>query len=117
MPLVAASLLWFCMYAGQGGIINTAARPKSASRGRPGCRIRSGPSRDRFHGCVGAGNSMVIFLAGLQACPCRLEASIIDGANWLAAAAQRDDSDDSRRSSIFNVIMGIIGGFRFSLRL
>jgi len=112
MPLVAASLLWFCMYAGQGGIINTLL----AKIGITGPSWLSDPqwsqSRDRFHGVWGAGNSMVIFLAGLQR-RARVALRSLDHRRreLAAAAAQRDDSDDLA-VIYFNVIMGIIGGFQ-----
>jgi multiple sugar transport system permease protein len=65
-----------------------------------------------FMAVWGAGNSMVIFLAGLQDVPTSLyEASIIDGANWL----QRLFNVTLPMLSpviYFNVVMGIIGAFQ-----
>jgi multiple sugar transport system permease protein len=112
MPLVAGSLLWFCMYAGQGGIINTLL----AKIGVTGPSWLSDPHWAKiaiiFMAVWGAGNSMVIFLAGLQDVPMSLyEASIIDGAGWL----QRLFNVTIPMISpviYFNVIMGIIGGFQ-----
>jgi multiple sugar transport system permease protein len=112
MPLVAGSILWFCMYAGQGGIINTLL----AKIGITGPAWLSDPAWAKvaivFMAVWGAGNSMVIFLAGLQDVPMSLyEASIIDGANWL----QRLLNVTLPMISpviYFNVIMGIIGGFQ-----
>jgi multiple sugar transport system permease protein len=112
MPLVAGSILWFCMYAGQGGIINTLL----ANIGITGPAWLSDPAWAKvaivFMAVWGAGNSMVIFLAGLQDVPMSLyEASIIDGANWL----QRLLNVTLPMISpviYFNVIMGIIGGFQ-----
>lgn len=112
MPLVAGSILWFCMYAGQGGIINTLL----AKVGVTGPAWLSDPAWAKvaivFMAVWGAGNSMVIFLAGLQDVPTSLyEASIIDGANWL----QRLLNVTLPMISpviYFNVVMGIIGGFQ-----
>jgi multiple sugar transport system permease protein len=112
MPLVAGSILWFCMYAGQGGIINTLL----AKIGITGPAWLSDPAWAKlaiiFMAVWGAGNSMVIFLAGLQDVPMSLyEASIIDGANWL----QRLFNVTLPMISpviYFNVVMGIIGGFQ-----
>jgi multiple sugar transport system permease protein len=112
MPMVAGSILWFCMYAGQGGIINTLL----AKIGITGPAWLSDPAWAKvaivFMAVWGAGNSMVIFLAGLQDVPMSLyEASIIDGANWL----QRLLNVTLPMISpviYFNVVMGIIGGFQ-----
>ena len=112
MPMVAGSILWFCMYAGQGGIINTLL----GKIGITGPAWLSDPAWAKvaiiFMAVWGAGNSMVIFLAGLQDVPMSLyEASIIDGANWL----QRLVNVTLPMISpviYFNVVMGIIGGFQ-----
>jgi len=112
MPLVAGSILWFCMYAGQGGIINTLL----AKIGITGPAWLSDPSWAKiaiiFMAVWGAGNSMVIFLAGLQDVPMSLyEASIIDGANWLQRLLHVTIPMVSP-VIYFNVVMGIIGGFQ-----
>jgi len=112
MPLVAGSILWFSMYAGQGGIINTLL----AKVGVTGPAWLSDPAWAKiaivFMAVWGAGNSMIIFLAGLQDVPTSLyEASIIDGANWL----QRLLNVTLPMISpviYFNVVMGVIGGFQ-----
>ena len=112
MPLVAGSLLWFIMYAGQGGIINTLL----AQIGITGPAWLSDPHWAKialvFMSVWGMGNSMVIFLAGLQDVPTSLyEASIIDGANWW----QRLTNVTLPMISpviYFNVVMGVIGGFQ-----
>lgn len=112
MPLVAGSILWFSMYAGQSGIINTLL----AKIGVTGPAWLSDPAWAKiaivFMAVWGAGNSMVIFLAGLQDVPVSLyEASIIDGANWL----QRLLNVTLPMISpviYFNVVMGVIGGFQ-----
>lgn len=112
MPLVAGSILWFCMYAGQGGIINALL----AKIGITGPAWLSDPAWAKiaiiFMAVWGAGNSMVIFLAGLQDVPTSLyEASIIDGANWLQRLLNVTIPMISP-VIYFNVVMGIIGGFQ-----
>lgn len=112
MPMVAGSLLWFIMYAGQGGIINTLL----AQIGITGPAWLSDPHWAKialiFMTVWGMGNSMVIFLAGLQDVPTSLyEASIIDGANWW----QRLTNVTLPMISpviYFNVVIGVIGGFQ-----
>jgi multiple sugar transport system permease protein len=112
MPVVAGSILWFTMYAGQGGVINTLL----AKIGVTGPAWLSDPDWAKlaivFMAVWGAGNSMVIFLAGLQDVPTSLyEASIIDGASWL----QRLWNVTIPMLSpviYFNVVMGVIGGFQ-----
>jgi multiple sugar transport system permease protein len=112
MPLVAGSILWFSMYAGQGGIINTLL----AKIGVTGPAWLSDPAWAKlaivFMAVWGAGNSMVIFLAGLQDVPISLyEASIIDGANWLQRLLNVTIPMISP-VIYFNVVMGVIGGFQ-----
>jgi multiple sugar transport system permease protein len=112
MPLVAGSILWFTMYAGQGGIINTLL----AKIGINGPAWLSDPAWAKvaivFMAVWGAGNSMVIFLAGLQDVPVSLyEASIIDGASWLQRLLHVTIPMVSP-VIYFNVVMGIIGGFQ-----
>ena len=112
MPLVAGSILWFCMYAGQGGIINTLL----AKIGITGPAWLSDPAWAKvaiiFMAVWGAGNSMVIFLAGLQDVPSSLyEAAIIDGAGWLQRLLHVTLPMISP-VIYFNVVMGIIGGFQ-----
>jgi multiple sugar transport system permease protein len=112
MPLVAGSILWFCMYAGQGGIINTLL----AKIGITGPAWLSDPAWAKvaiiFMAVWGAGNSMVIFLAGLQDVPVSLyEASIIDGASWRQRLLHVTVPMISP-VIYFNVVMGVIGGFQ-----
>jgi multiple sugar transport system permease protein len=112
MPLVAGSILWFTMYAGQGGVINTLL----AKIGIEGPAWLSDPNWAKtaivFMTAWGAGNAMVIFLAGLQDVPVSLyEASIIDGANWLQRLIHVTLPMISP-VIYFNVVMGIIGGFQ-----
>jgi multiple sugar transport system permease protein len=112
MPLVAGSILWFIMYKGEGGIINTLLH----QIGIEGPAWLADPNWSKpaiiFMSAWGAGNAMVIFLAGLQDVPVSLyEAAIIDGASWL----QRLFNVTLPMISpviYFNVVMGIIGGFQ-----
>lgn len=112
IPLIAGSILWFVMYAGQGGVINTLL----AKIGIAGPAWLSDPNWAKpaiiFMAAWGAGNAMVIFLAGLQDVPVSLyEASIIDGANWLQRLVHVTLPMISP-VIYFNTIMGIIGGFQ-----
>lgn len=112
MPLVAGSMLWSFMYKGEGGIINTLL----ARIGIDGPAWLADPSWSKpaivFMAAWGAGNAMVIFLAGLQDVPASLyEASIIDGAGWLARLFYVTLPMISP-VIYFNVVMGIIGGFQ-----
>jgi multiple sugar transport system permease protein len=112
MPVVAGSILWMWMYNGESGIINTALK----QIGIVGPSWLADPAWSKpaiiLMAVWGAGNSMVIFLAGLQDVPTSIyEASIIDGANWV----QRLFNVTIPMISpviYFNVIMGIIGGFQ-----
>ncbi len=112
MPVVAGSILWLWIYNGESGAINTLLRAVGIS----GPAWLADPAWAKpamiFMAVWGAGNSMVIFLAGLQDVPSSIyEASIIDGANWL----QRLFNVTIPMISpviYFNVVMGIIGGFQ-----
>jgi len=112
MPLVASSILWFFMYKGDGGVINTLL----AKVGVDGPAWLSDPAWAKpaiiFMAAWGAGNAMVIFLAGLQDVPTSLyEAAVIDGANWLERLVHVTLPMISP-VIYFNVVMGIIGGFQ-----
>ncbi|MFA5205209.1 MAG: sugar ABC transporter permease [Lentisphaeria bacterium] len=83
MPVVAGSILWMWMYAGDGGIINTALK----AVGLPGPAWLADPRFAKpaliLMSMWGAGHAMVILLAGLQDIPTALyEAAVIDGAGW-----------------------------------
>jgi len=83
MPVVAGSILWMWMYAGDGGIINTALE----TVGIPGPAWLADPRFAKaaliLMSAWGAGQAMVILLAGLQDIPAALyEAAVIDGAGW-----------------------------------
>lgn len=112
MPLVAGSMLWLSMYAGQGGVINTLL----AQLGVTGPAWLTDPAWAKiaiiFMAVWGAGNSMVIYLAGLQDVPASLyEAAIIDGAGYFARLVHVTLPMISP-VIYFNVVMGVIGGFQ-----
>jgi multiple sugar transport system permease protein len=112
MPVVAGSILWMWMYNGESGIINTGL----AAIGIRGPSWLADPAWAKlaiiFMAVWGAGNSMVIFLAGLQDVSHTVyEASIIDGANWVQRLFKVTIPMISP-VIYFNVIMGIIGGFQ-----
>lgn len=112
MPLVAGSILWKFMYAGQGGLINTLLKQIYID----GPAWLADPNWAKpaiiFMTAWGAGNAMVIFLAGLQDVPTSLyEASIIDGASWLQRLLNVTIPMISP-VIYFNLVMGIIGGFQ-----
>jgi multiple sugar transport system permease protein len=112
MPLVAGSMLWQCMYSGQGGIINTLL----SHIGVTGPAWLADPAWAKiaiiFMAVWGAGNSTVIFLAGLQDVPTSLyEASIIDGAGFMQRLLHVTLPMISP-VIYFNLVMGIIAGFQ-----
>jgi multiple sugar transport system permease protein len=112
MPMVASSMLWLCMYAGQGGIINTLL----AKIGVVGPAWLSDPAWAKiaiiFMAVWGAGHSMVILLAGLQDVPTSLyEAAIIDGASFWQRLVHVTLPMISP-VIYFNLVMGIIGAFQ-----
>ncbi len=112
MPIVASSLLWLWMYNGQSGIINTGLR----HLGIAGPAWLADPAWAKSAIVVmtvwGAGNAMVVYLAGLQDVPTSLyEAAIIDGAGFF----QRLFNVTIPMISpviYFNVVLSIIAGFQ-----
>jgi len=112
MPVVASSILWMWMYSGESGIINTALR----AVGVAGPAWLADPAWAKpaivLMAVWGAGNAMVIYLAGLQDVPVHLyEAAIIDGADWFRRLIHVTIPMISP-VIYFNVIMSIIGGFQ-----
>jgi multiple sugar transport system permease protein len=112
MPLVAGSMLWQTMYSGQGGIINTLL----AHLGVTGPAWLADPAWAKiaiiFMAVWGAGNSTVIFLAGLQDVPTSLyEASVIDGAGFMQRLLHVTLPMISP-VIYFNLVMGTIAGFQ-----
>ena len=112
MPVVAGSILWLWMYNGQSGIINTALR----AIGIAGPAWLADPTWAKpaivIMAVWGAGNAMVVYLAGLQDVPTSLyEAALIDGAGFF----QRLFNVTIPMISpviYFNVVLSIIAGFQ-----
>ena len=112
MPVVAGSILWMWMYNGQSGLINTALR----ALGINGPAWLADPNWAKpaivIMAVWGAGNAMVVYLAGLQDVPVSLyEAALIDGAGFF----QRLFHVTLPMISpviYFNVVLSIISGFQ-----
>jgi multiple sugar transport system permease protein len=113
VPTVAAAMLWLWIFNGQFGILNWALRPilglfgvvpptwlADSAWAKPALALMS---------LWGVGNSMVIYLSGLQNVPQELyEAAEIDGANWWQRIWHMTLPMISP-VIYFNLIMGIIG--------
>jgi multiple sugar transport system permease protein len=112
MPVVASALLWVWMYNGQSGIINTGLHAIHIN----GPAWLADPTWAKpalvLMAVWGAGNAMVVYLAGLQDVPTALyEAAIIDGAGFF----QRLINVTLPMISpviYFNVVLSIIAGFQ-----
>ena len=112
MPVVAGSILWMWMYNGQSGLINTALRAVGVN----GPAWLADPNWAKpaivIMAVWGAGNAMVVYLAGLQDVPASLyEAALIDGAGFF----QRLFHVTLPMISpviYFNVVLSIISGFQ-----
>ena len=112
MPVVAGSILWMWMYNGQSGLINTGLR----AIGLDGPAWLADPNWSKpaivIMAVWGAGNAMVVYLAGLQDVPTSLyEAALIDGAGFF----QRLFNVTIPMISpviYFNVVLSIISGFQ-----
>ena len=113
VPMVALAILWLWIFNSDHGLLNQALEPglklvhktapewlTSPSWGKPALVIAS---------LWGVGNTIVIYLAGLQDVPQSLyEAAEIDGAGWLARTWHVTIPMLSP-VILFNLIMGIIG--------
>ncbi len=116
VPIVASSMLWLWIFNGNFGILNAALRPILEPFGVEPPTWLADPNWAKpalvMMGLWGVGNSMVIYLAGLQDVPKELyEAAEIDGATtwrqfWHVTLPMLSPV------IYFNVIMGIIGGFQ-----
>jgi multiple sugar transport system permease protein len=112
MPIVAGSILWLWMYNGQSGIINNGLH----HLGIAGPAWLADPVWAKpaivLMAVWGAGNAMVVYLAGLQDVPAALyEAAIIDGAGFF----QRLFNVTIPMISpviYFNVVLSVIAGFQ-----
>jgi multiple sugar transport system permease protein len=112
MPVVAGSILWMGMYNGQSGIINTGLRVIGIS----GPAWLADPTWSKpaivIMAVWGAGNAMVVYLAGLQDVPTSLyEAAIIDGAGFFQRLVHVTIPMISP-VIYFNVVLSIISGFQ-----
>jgi multiple sugar transport system permease protein len=113
VPTVASSLLWLWIFNGQFGLLNWALRPVLGIFGATPPTWFSDPAWAKpalaLMSLWGVGNSMVIYLSGLQNVPRELyEAAEIDGANawrrlWHVTIPLISPV------IYFNLIMGIIG--------
>lgn len=112
LPAVASSVLWLWMLNPDIGLANMLLR----WLGLPTSQWLYSPASSKptfiLMGLWGVGNTMVIFLAGLQGIPQTLyEVAEIDGANWW----QRFRSVTLPMLSpviLFNLVLGIIGSFQ-----
>jgi len=112
MPVVASSILWMWMYNGQSGLINSGLR----AIGLNGPAWLADPIWAKpaivIMAVWGAGNAMVVYLAGLQDVPTSLyEAAIIDGAGFFRRLFHVTLPMISP-VIYFNVVLSIISGFQ-----
>ncbi|MEI9939473.1 MAG: sugar ABC transporter permease [Pseudomonadota bacterium] len=112
MPVVAGSILWMVMYNGQSGLINSGLR----AIGINGPAWLADPNWSKpaivIMAVWGAGNAMVVYLAGLQDVPTALyEAAIIDGAGFFQRLFHVTIPMISP-VIYFNVVFSIISGFQ-----
>lgn len=116
VPLVASSMLWLWIFNGQYGLLNWVLRPVADLFGATPPAWLGDPAWSKpalvIMSLWGVGNSMIIYLAGLQDVPKHLyESASIDG----ATAWQRFWHITLPMISpvvYFNVIMGLIGALQ-----
>jgi multiple sugar transport system permease protein len=116
VPVVASSMLWLWIFNGQYGVLNWALRPVCEWLGTSPPAWLGDPAWAKpaliLMSLWGVGNSMVIYLAGLQDVPKELyDSAAIDGAN----AWQRFWNITLPSISpvlYFNLLMGIIGALQ-----
>jgi multiple sugar transport system permease protein len=116
VPLVASSMLWLWIFNGSYGLLNWAIEPILRIFGAHPPTWLTDPTWAKpalvMMGLWGVGNSMVIYLAGLQDVPKELyEAAEIDGATmwrqlWHVTLPMLSPV------IYFNVVMGIIGSLQ-----
>jgi multiple sugar transport system permease protein len=112
-PAVASALVWIWIFNSRFGLANALLR----SLGLPPLRWLTDPRlvipSFVLMGLWGlGGNTMIIFLAGLQGVPIHLyEAAEIDGANWWRRFWAVTIPQISP-TMFFNLILGIIGSFQ-----
>jgi len=112
-PVVATSILWLWLLNPEMGLVNELlARVGIAGPGWLTAAEWAKPALILM-GLWGAGGSMVIYLAGLQDVPTQLyEAASLDGAGKLTQLRHVTIPMLSP-VILFNLIMGLIGGFQY----
>lgn len=116
VPIVASSMLWLWIFNGNFGILNAALRPILSPFGVEPPTWLADPNWSKpalvLMSTWGVGNSMVIYLAGLQDVPQELyESAEIDGASWWRRVWHVTLPMISP-VIYFNLIMGIIGSLQ-----
>ena len=126
VPQIALGVLWFWIFNGEYGLLNSALKPALGPLNQLLAAMHRGPiappnwlgeplwakSTLIIIAMWGAGNAMVIYLAGLQDIPISLyEAAEIDGAKtWQKT--KKVTIPMLSPVIMFNVIMGIIGSMQ-----
>jgi multiple sugar transport system permease protein len=113
VPTVATAILWLWIFNGQYGVLNYGL----SKIGLHGPNWLTDPLWSKpaliLLSIWGVGNSVVIYLAGLQDVPEQLyEAADLDGAHWLQKIRHVTLPMVSP-VILFNLIIGIIGTFQF----
>jgi multiple sugar transport system permease protein len=113
VPVVAGSMLWMWIFNGQFGLLNHFLAPVLDLFGRKPPAWLADPLWAKpalvMMSLWGVGNSMVIYLAGLQDVPQELyESAELDGANWWHKLWHVTLPIISP-VIYFNLVMGIIG--------
>lgn len=113
VPVVASTLLWLWILNPNTGILNTFL----AQLGIRGPNWTHDPFWSKpsliFMGLWGVGNTVVIYLAGLQDIPATLvEAADLDGATWWQRL-WRITVPLISPITLFNLIIGVIGTFQY----
>jgi multiple sugar transport system permease protein len=112
MPVVANAVLWFWVLNPEVGIANALLRRLGLPESQWLYGVASAKPTFIMMGLWGVGNTMIIFLAGLQGIPSSLyDAALIDGAN----AWQRFRAVTIPLLSpviLFNMVIGVIGSFQ-----
>lgn len=112
MPVVANAVLWFWILNPQVGLANALLRRVDLPESQWLFDADTAKPTFILMGLWGVGNTMIIFLAGLQGIPASLyDAAHIDGANAL----QRFRAVTFPMLSpviLFNMVLGIIGSFQ-----
>lgn len=113
VPVVASTLLWLWILNPNSGLLNTfLAQLGIRGPNWTGDPFWSKPSLI-FMGLWGVGNTMVIYLAGLQDIPATLiEAAELDGATWWQRL-WRITIPLVSPITLFNLIIGVIGTFQY----